>query len=331
MHSGDAAKLIVVTLCVIFLFLIAGHERGAINIFSKSYLEDGFCLHGRDGTGHFLAFFFNSVMALVMACLVHSGKNHFGMTEPAMRPIAKNMISLFGHGCGHLFLGWRAISYGNTGRVFEDLSPNGRILALALLYPVWYGFMRDKSRSVATTFAFATFHNVLQVYFLPTRFFFTHVIQAVLFGSGMRWLLRPVHLKTRYYAMEAWLVDVPILMMTFFEALTCDAFLNRFGGHVWFDMVVPFGFIAYWLILVNEGKFAKRHDKEPPTLKQTSSRMLAAISEPPRLLRSLSSGVKESLGIMHRDAQSSGSTNGPMVPLLRSVSSGLLCPRSSGD
>ena len=50
--------------------------------------------------------------------------------------------------------------------------------------------------------------------------------------------------------MEAILVDIPILLASFGEALSCDSFLKQYGGHVWFDMVVPVMFTVYYAILI---------------------------------------------------------------------------------
>ena len=62
--------------------------------------------------------------------------------------------------------------------------------------------------------------------------------------------------------MEAALVDIPILLLTFTEALTCDSFLIKYGGHVWFDMAVPFGFIAYYFILLGYPEYEKGAEKK---------------------------------------------------------------------
>lgn len=116
-----------------------------------------------------------------------------------------------------------------------------------------YVFMRDRRRSTVATCAFTFMHNTGQVFFLPTRFFFTHVLLAVLLNSAFRWLRRPASDKTKYYAMESWMVDVPIVLASFGEAFACDAWLSRFGGHVCFDMVVPVMFTAYLAVLVLTG------------------------------------------------------------------------------
>jgi len=144
---------------------------------------------------------------------------------------------------------WR----GGASAAFEDLGGAGQVLAWCFLFPVWYMFMRDRRRSTVATCAFTFMHNTGQVFFLPTRFFFTHVLLAVLLNSAFRWLRRPASDKTKYYAMESWMVDVPIVLASFGEAFACDAWLSRFGGHVWFDMVVPVMFTAYLAVLVLTG------------------------------------------------------------------------------
>ena len=81
--------------------------------------------------------------------MVHFGRASGGLSEPATRPIAKNSVSLFGHGIGHLFLaGMSAIT--TTGTVFESLRGSsgvgGRALAFAALLPVWYVEERNHER-----------------------------------------------------------------------------------------------------------------------------------------------------------------------------------------
>eukprot|EP00966_Prymnesium_polylepis_P281452 6503263-Prymnesium_polylepis.2 len=86
---------------------------------------------------------------------------------------------------------------------------------------------------------------------------------AVLGNSAIRWLGRPIADKTKYYALEAWLVDVPIAASAFAEALTCDVFLHAYGGHVWFDMVVPGMFVVYYAVLACTGDGASRAPAAP--------------------------------------------------------------------
>merc|ERR1719229_1249099 len=195
-----------------------------------------------------------------MRCMVNYG-DHCGMSEESLKPIKKNSISLFGHSLGHAFLAYKTNDSNGGSRVFEDLTTSGRIFAFLALQVVWYGFMRQRNskRSSTTAFMMALFHNSLQVFILPSRWFFTHVLIAVLTSSSLRGLSREHKDKTIYYALEAWFVDVNILVMTFVEAFTCESFLMHIGGHVWFDMVVPVGFTVYFFLLF-ESHTEKRLD-----------------------------------------------------------------------
>lgn len=251
---GDAGKLLVLVLLVPFFTLLVLHEFDVVDVFSNLYQEEGFCVQAKVSSpwmrGHAISFYACSAMALWMQFLVFCGLRS-GMSEESMKPIKKNSISLFGHSLGHAYLGFQTNDETGGARIFEDLSFSGRILTFIVLQFVWYGFMRQRSAKRTSTFAFALalFHNSLQVFILPTRLFFTHVLLAVLASSSFRGLSRDYSEKTIYYALEAWLVDVNILVMTFVESFTCETFLLHIGGHVWFDMVVPFGFTAYFFIL----------------------------------------------------------------------------------
>lgn len=256
-RSGDYAKLVVSALVLTFLGCICAHELGYASFFSASYRAQGFCVSNPGShpavQGHAISFYADAITAAGMLGLVHYGRRHLGMSEPSLRPIDKNALSLFGHGCGHLWLAFQTSTStgGSHTRAFEELTPAGQAFAFAAFMFVWYGFMRDTTRSVPVTLAFALFHNVLQVFILPSRFFFTHVLMAVLLNSAFRGLSRPASdKKNKFYDMEAILVDIPILLASFGEALTCDSFLKAYGGHVWFDMVVPVMFTVYYAILV---------------------------------------------------------------------------------
>ena len=227
-RAGDVAKAIVLTLCTAFLAAIALNETGRLDVFSPTYKLDGFCISNRDGgrwsQSHAISWYADSAMAAGMALLVMAGHRR-GMSEASLGPIKKNAFSLFGHGQGHLFLALHTTRDSGASRAFEDLNALQRVLVFCALLFVWYGFMRDRRRGLATTLAFAVGHNALQCFLLPTRFFFTHVLMAVLLGSAVRKLSLPAHEKDIYYDLEAWLVDVPIMLASFGEALTCDSFL----------------------------------------------------------------------------------------------------------
>jgi len=266
MRIGDYAKLFVLIATISFGLCLVGHEQGYLHFFSKSYREQGFCICNMDKSpliqGHALSFYSDVAMAAVMFGLVYNGEQR-GYTKASLRPIKKNTFSLFGHGIGHLFLALNSGDSDGTGAssAFENLTATQRVIAFFPLLAVWYGFMRDSRRSFAVSMAYALMHNTAQFFFLSSRLFFIHVLMSVLLSGAIRGLARKPEDKDRYYAMEAVFVDVPILLMTFSEAITCDSFLMQYGGHVWFDMAVPFGFIVYYLVLTQYPEYKSVNKK----------------------------------------------------------------------
>jgi len=262
---GDAGKSLVLAMVSIFFVLLILHEFNVIDVFSNLYQNEGFCVAAITSSpwlrGHALSFYACCLMAAWMRLMVSFG-DHCGMSSESLKPIKKNSISLFGHSLGHAFLAYNTNNLSGGTRVFEDLSFTGRMVTFVVLQFVWYGFMRQRNskRSHLTAFSLALFHNSLQTFILPSRWFFTHVLIAVLTSSALRGIGRDPKDKTIYYALEAWFVDVNILVMTFVEAFTCESFLMHIGGHVWFDMVVPVGFTVYFFLLF-ESHTEKRLDK----------------------------------------------------------------------
>lgn len=144
-RSGDYAKLIVSALVLTFLGCICAHELGYVSFFSKSYREDGFCVSNPGAhpmvQGHAISFYADAITAALMLGLVHVGRTRLGMSEPSLRPIDKNAFSLFGHGCGHLYLAFqtsKSSGQGGASQVFENLTASGQAFAFVSFMFVWY-------------------------------------------------------------------------------------------------------------------------------------------------------------------------------------------------
>ena len=77
----------------------------------------------------------------------------------------------------------------------------------------------------------AAFHDFVHTVLIPGKFAFTYVQTALLWASSPVELARED--KDRYYDLYAWLVGVPITIMGWVEATTCEGFLVKWGGHLW--------------------------------------------------------------------------------------------------
>lgn len=271
LRLGDIANVGILIMLSVFGALMVTENIGLTSVFSPSYQADGFCVAHPTLSIHGICFAANAFLAAVMWYLA-GPRAPFVLSHKAASPIKENSVSLFGHGVGHLFLaliethgvqGDQAFEVfrSGDGEVNNMVSGFGRCIAYFVLLGVWFGFKKDDQfRSPTVALMLAFIHNTLQFFILPSKFFFVHVLMAVLGDCAISGLWFRTD-KDVYYDLEAWLVDIPILLMTFTEALGCDAFLLPMGGHFWFDMVVPFGFFTYYSILVFIGERTQKSEK----------------------------------------------------------------------
>lgn len=266
---GDVAKLLVLILLVGFIHLMVIQNMEWSSPFAHSYQANGFCVGHEDMNIHGLCFVVNASLAALMYYIA-SPRAPVRLSAPAAAPIRKNATSLLGHAVGHLFLALMEhyeVGADQTFEIFRGgnysvLHSTSQVVAFTVLLGVWYGFKRDaRFRSTGVAVLLALIHNTLQFFIFPSKFFFVHVLISVLGDSAVRGIWFRSN-KDLYYDLEAWLVDVPILLMTFTESLGCDAFLLPYGGHLWFDMVVPVGFFVYYAIVIlsGEGRFVPKCD-----------------------------------------------------------------------
>lgn len=122
--------------------------------------------------------------------------------------MSRNAVSLCGHGFGHALLGlydWFSPPgqpSGGGGGMFEQLR-RGPVWLFALVFVgfwgVWYGFMRGNGGNECGRAAVTSLlHNTAQMCLLPSSFFFTHVLMAVVVGAALRGLKQPEAEKNRY-------------------------------------------------------------------------------------------------------------------------------------
>ena len=78
-----------------------------IDIFSKSFVRDGFCVSNQDKSvyvqSHAMCFYGDTVWAIVIWILTSMCSK--GMEEASLKSIKNQIIGVFGHGCAHMFIG----------------------------------------------------------------------------------------------------------------------------------------------------------------------------------------------------------------------------------
>ena len=68
--------------------------------------------------------------------------------------------------------------------------------------------------------------------------------------------------KDEAYDLAALLVSLPVGMVGWLEALSCDSFLVAYGGHVWYDLCIPLSMLVYYGFILHSHKAGKGGEKD---------------------------------------------------------------------
>ena len=155
---------------------------------------------------------------------------------------------MFIHGCAHAGVGLKGGQPHPTKAAFELLDSNTEVLkGLFGLAAFWFGIMNGIPEighgSKVRQFALAIGITLFQSCLVPEVYGFTFVNAILYLLSGMCFLIGE---KGRFYNLNALLIVLPNLPMVWLEAVACDSFLIKYGGHFWFDFMIPFSVLVYF-------------------------------------------------------------------------------------
>ncbi len=273
---GDAANIFVLVNTVVFLALVVAEAQGLSHIFSSNFRRDGFCVSWSDAPlngcaaiaaratvsalcspfrhpgpsiatlrrrwmqSHAACFYADTLLALALLafCTKLEGSRVEGLDQAK-----QNVGGVIGHGLGHFFL-----FFANLGDVpafynFEQWAI--RIGILIGMTGFWYGFFAANPSSPGP--AVNSVHAAVQAYvvtgLVPPKFSLTYV-QTVLLLNQVYGELRRAD-KGPHYDRWSLIVNLPIGLFGWLEALSCDGFLINYGGHLWYDSSIPLSMLVY--------------------------------------------------------------------------------------
>ena len=152
------------------------------------------------------------------------------------------------HGCAHASVGLRGRTPHPTMSSFELAADTTQMLKSAAgLAAFWFGLSNGipeiGNGSKVKQLALAIGISLIQCSFVPEVYGFTFVNAIIYLLSGMCNLFGE---KSRFYNLFALLVILPNLPMVWLEGIACDSFLVKYGGHFWFDFMIPFSVLVYF-------------------------------------------------------------------------------------
>ena len=114
----------------------------------------------------------------------------------------------------------------------------------------WYGILNTlpkigagpQLRHIALAFTICLLHFCA----VPSAFGFTYINAVLYFVNGITFLTEK---KGPFYTHFAVLFILPNMPMMWVEAVACDSFLINYGGHFWFDFMVPIMTLLYFFVV----------------------------------------------------------------------------------
>ena len=173
-----------------------------------------------------------------------------GLSEESLMPVTTSILGVFGHGCGHLWLGMKGITRVGT-LANEDKPLEYHVKYLAVLAFFWYTLtmVHAKLLGRAVHAVFVVLLLLGHYYFVPLQCAFAYVQTALIILMSTVTMLRKDKISN-YNAVS--LITVPSVLAAWVEGLMCDSFLVHFGGHFWYDMSIPIALTGYIVYLKHE-------------------------------------------------------------------------------
>jgi hypothetical protein len=234
---GDIANVVSLVLTFVFVAIITLHPQ----VFSAGYLTEGFCVSFADTpfNSHALCFYVDTLFTLILGAICL-----FNRENKILDRVREGYIGVLGHGVGHLSLYMYAPQASGAGPYFTQVeSPIHRFLFFAAIFVFWGAFFYSISPSRLFNAVLTVGNTIAFAFFVPRVFTFTYAQTVLVTCLVMRDLLS-THRKDAWYDIWSWL-HTPVVVVSWIEALGCDAGLIWVGGHVWYDASIPFAMLVY--------------------------------------------------------------------------------------
>lgn len=250
MRFGDYIHRSVIFLQFIFLYGMFSN-----NIFSKSFIEDGFCISNKDKhflyQSHALSFYSDTFFAGILYLMYKYLKVHDDELNNAklLKPIKENINAILLHGFGHLNYALRPRPAGQVAYYYTFDTKPKRIMSILVMYNFWFylikaAYLNGTAHAVRGA---ALTNTILLNFFISKSYSFTYVQTILMLIASISELNSTD--KDEYYNIKSVIVHLPLTFVGLIEAIYCDSFIKKYGGHLIYDSTIPISLIIYHMIL----------------------------------------------------------------------------------
>ena len=259
MRTGDIVNSVVIINTMSFLYYMLFS-----NSFSKSFIDDGFCISNKDKhlfvQSHALSFYSDTIFAYILYYMYNniSVDNNPINNIKLLSPVKANIIAVFSHGLGHLNLAYNSRYFSNKPLMLNINSNINKYLSIVTLYFFWYYLIKAAYLNGNNIYwnINAFIHTLILSTSIPINHSFTYVQTTLMLTAA----ISELNLKNKdiYYDIKAIVIHLPITIVGWVEALYCDKFIKNYGGHVIYDTTIPISIITYHSLLYFYKKYKEK-------------------------------------------------------------------------
>lgn len=236
---GNALFLSQLAVVLVYAVGVIGHSSGwwKLAVFGHNWAKDGFCLSFKDTLfhSHLLCLYADTVCAVGLYFLSRSVT-----ARPELALVKDNVASVFFHGLVHGLLWY-------IGPLPDrDMNVERSILSFVVVYVFFFSFVCLMTPSPYWLGAVQSVLHTIVLTKIPRILSFTYVNTVIGFNLSIGQMLTAP--RDVYYVLYPALYAGPVLIATLLEPLLCDSLLVHWGGHILFDLSIPFGTVLYYLV-----------------------------------------------------------------------------------
>jgi len=167
-----------------------------------------------------------------------------------LEPVKANIGAIFFHGLGHLNLVFTSKFIGKSPLWFNsNIETYLKLISIFVYYYFWYFLVKAAylNGTILHWRINAIIHTILNIFLIPTNYSFTYVQTTLMLTASLSEL--NLENKDIFYDIKAIIIHLPITIIGWIEAVFCDNFIEKYGGHLIYDTTIPLSVITYHGIL----------------------------------------------------------------------------------
>eukprot|EP00457_Paulinella_chromatophora_P014327 gb/GEZN01014739.1/.p1 GENE.gb/GEZN01014739.1/~~gb/GEZN01014739.1/.p1 ORF type:complete len:278 (-),score=22.22 gb/GEZN01014739.1/:101-892(-) len=249
-------NLLVLSNSLLYLFFMIAHAQHKLDVFSPAVTAEGFCISNKEKSflvqSHALCLYADTVLALMLFLLSQYGPD---LGKVVKETLSSSSAATLGHGIAHGMIGYsnsQKKPLGNIPTFYQYTLVHERAGLLLGAFAFWFVFFRAgvPRASLKLRCLLALPVGLVNLLLVPDRFGFTYVQTVILCAAALGELCRNDKKEEGIeYTRRAWVVSLPVGIVSWVEAFACESFLVKIGGHLWYDLSIPLSVFAYWLLM----------------------------------------------------------------------------------